>query len=189
MAIRFVVGLGNPGRRYEFSRHNVGFRVVDEIARSRKVVLWSAIGSAAIASVEMCDTTVRLVLPGTYMNRSGAAVLDLRERWGDDPAEILVVVDDIDLELGRMRLRRSGGAGTHNGLRSICDAIGDGYPRLRIGVRGSESWPDLADFVLAEFTDDEVEAVLSVAQRSRDAVRAAVCGGLNRAMNQFNRAP
>jgi PTH1 family peptidyl-tRNA hydrolase len=105
------------------------------------------------------------------------------------PESMLVVVDDIDLPLGSIRLRKSGGPGTHNGLRDLCDKVGDRFPRLRVGVRGAELSGDLADYVLSPFIGTESEAADGVVVRAADAVEAAVRGGFERAMNEFNRPP
>jgi PTH1 family peptidyl-tRNA hydrolase len=123
----------------------------------------------------------------TYMNRSGAAVAALAERFELEPEAILVVVDDIDLPLGRLRIRRSGGPGSHNGLRDIVDCIGSDFPRLRVGVCGEEPWDDLAEYVLSPFTQDEVRQVEETVKRAADAVFAAIRLGIGQAMNQFNR--
>jgi PTH1 family peptidyl-tRNA hydrolase len=132
---------------------------------------------------------VWLAKPRTYMNLSGSAVSSL-SRWLDlDPARIMVVADDVDLPLGRLRLRRSGGPGTHNGLRDVVAAIGSGFPRLRLGVCGADPWDDLAEYVLSPFEADEEEAVEAMVTRAAEAVQAVIFGSVERAMNVFNRAP
>jgi len=187
MTVELVVGLGNPGAEYVATRHNVGFRVVDELARRSGAASWQRRGSSLVIGVERGRPVV-LAKPQTYMNRSGVAVLALATAIGVVPASILVVADDVDLPLGRLRLRRTGGPGTHNGLRDVVDAVGTGFPRLRVGVRGERPWDDLADYVLAPFETDEQSAVDAVVARAADAVEATLREGLGPAMNRFNRA-
>jgi PTH1 family peptidyl-tRNA hydrolase len=141
-----------------------------------------------MCTLDRIEPPLRLAKPMTYMNRSGIAVAAMTEALAIPPEELLVVVDDIDLPVGRLRLRPSGGAGSHNGLRDIVAAIGTSFPRLRIGVRGEAPWDDLADYVLAPFTSDEEQQVVAVIERAAEAVLAAVNLGLAPAMNQFNRA-
>jgi len=185
--IAAVVGLGNPGGGYAASRHNVGFMVVERLAarwraprfRRRYESLLSQRGGAR---------PVWLAMPQTYMNLSGDAVAALCRREHVDPQECLVVVDDVDLPLGELRLRQRGGAGSHNGLRSVVAAIGEGFPRLRLGIRGDEPWQDLAAYVLAPFDDAERERVEEMTERAADCVEEAVHAGLARAANRFSRA-
>ncbi len=122
--------------------------------------------------------------PLTYMNRSGDAVRWLIERFGLEPERILVVVDDIDLPIGRLRLRKHGGPGTHNGLRDLCDVVGTGFPRLRVGVRGEEIWDDLAAYVTDPFDPRELKDVDRAIARAADAVEAVITDGLDAAMNR-----
>lgn len=186
MAIELVVGLGNPGSEYAASRHNVGFRVVDELARRHPAARWRRrLGSTAAVAAAARHLT--LAKPVTYMNRSGRAVVRLLHRHRLEPSQLLVVVDDVDLPLGSLRLRARGGPGTHNGLRDICSLIGEGFPRLRVGVRGEQPWQDLAEYVLAPFTPTEEELVADMVRRAADAVQTAVTGGVERAMSDFNR--
>jgi PTH1 family peptidyl-tRNA hydrolase len=187
MVVELVLGLGNPGPRYAATRHNLGFRVVDELARRA--------GSPAWRSFPLCELTrlplERVVIaakPTTYMNRSGAALAWLLERFELEPSAVLVVVDDLDLPLGRLRLRPSGGPGTHNGLRDLCDAVGTDFPRLRVGVSGDSAPVDLADWVTSVFEDHELEDAAAGIARAADAVEVVVTAGIQAAMNRFNRA-
>jgi PTH1 family peptidyl-tRNA hydrolase len=186
MAVELVVGLGNPGAEYAATRHNIGFRVVDELARRRTSTRWAREGPSLVAVVELGRRVV-LAKPETFMNRSGTAVLTLATVLGVEPSSILVVADDIDLPLGRLRLRRSGGPGTHNGLRDVVAALGTNFPRLRVGVRGELPWHDLADYVLAPFAPDELERADLTGQRAADAVEVALREGLDPAMERYNR--
>jgi len=188
MTIELVLGLGNPGVEYRDTRHNIGFRVVEEMARRHGVMEWARRPSCDLAVI----TVSRLVLlsrPMTFMNRSGEATRGLFGEFGLTPESMLVVVDDIDLPLANLRLRRSGGPGTHNGLRDLCENVGTGFPRLRVGVRGNDMTGDLADFVLSPFADDEADAAKLTVERAADAVESTLRRGLETTMNVYNRPP
>ena len=186
MRIHLVVGLGNPGAEYAASRHNVGFRVVDELARRHHGAGWRA-GCLSMLTRTTLGPPVLLAKPLTYMNRSGLAVVRLLDHLQIEPPQMLVVVDDVDLPLAALRLRRSGGPGTHNGLRDICSTVGEEFPRLRMGVRGDAPCEDLADYVTSPFSAAEEELLGEVVGRAADAVETAVAHGLDRAMSEFNR--
>jgi peptidyl-tRNA hydrolase, PTH1 family len=186
MSIELVLGLGNPGERYAETRHNVGFRVVDELGFRRGLGLWESYLLSDLRSLDIGGGVIA-AKPMTYMNRSGTALSWLLERFYLKPDQILVVVDDIDLPIGRLRLRKRGGPGTHNGLRDLCDVVGNGFPRLRVGVRGDEVWDDLAAYVTDPFERCEFEAVGAAINRAADAAEAVVADGLDAAMNRFNR--
>jgi len=188
MGIELVVGLGNPGEEYAGTRHNVGFRVVDEVARRLRAGSWERAHSSEVATTTR-GPRLWLARPRTYMNRSGMAVASLLEGLGVSPSRMLVIVDDVDLPVGRIRLRPSGGAGTHNGLRDIVDRVGPGFARLRLGVRGETPWNDLAEYVLAPFDEEEQPAVEEMIKLAADAVTVSVFEGLARAMNRFNQSP
>ena len=188
MTIDLVLGLGNPGVDYRDTRHNVGFQVLEEVARRRGVVEWVQRPTCELAVITV-GRFVLLSRPLTYMNRSGAAVRWLFGEFGLRPESMLVVVDDVDLPLAHLRLRRSGGPGTHNGLRSLCEEIGTEFPRLRVGVRGHRMTDDLADFVTSPFDDDEIESADASVVRAADAVELALQAGFERAMNAYNRHP
>jgi PTH1 family peptidyl-tRNA hydrolase len=182
--MKAIVGLGNPGRQYAGTRHNVGFDVVDELARRWQLQLrpWKSV--AELAAVP--GRGVVLAEPQTFMNASGEAVSRIAAFHKVEPADILIVVDEVQLPLGRLRLRRAGSAGGHNGLKSIIQHIGPEFPRLRIGVgRGDPRW-DLADHVLSRFSADEREAAGEAVQRAADAVELFVEAGIEAAMNRFN---
>jgi len=185
--MKAIVGLGNPGREYAGTRHNIGFEVIDEVARRWNVRLrpWKSAADLAVVSVR----SAVLVEPQTFMNLSGDAVGRVAAFHKLEPADLLVVVDEVQLPLGRIRLRRSGSAGGHNGLKSIIQHIGIGFPRLRIGVgRGDPEW-DLADHVLSRFGREEREAVAEAVSRAADAVEMFVGEGIEVAMNRFNQSP
>ena len=186
--MKMVVGLGNPGRKYEHTRHNVGFDVVDELARRAGVAFrrsWRF--PADLAEATLAGKRVLLVKPRTFMNRSGEAVGPLARKRGVAPAELLVVVDDVELECGRLRLRRDGRAGGHNGLKSLIELVGsEAFPRVRVGVGRVPEGGDLVQHVLGRFAPAEREAVEQAVQRAADAVSAVLAEGLDKAQNKFN---
>jgi PTH1 family peptidyl-tRNA hydrolase len=186
MSIELVLGLGNPGPRYAETRHNVGFRVVDELASRHGIGSWERYLLGDLRTVGL-GRGILVAKPMTYMNLSGAALAWLLERFSLEPGQVLVVVDDIDLAIGRLRLRKNGGPGTHNGLRDLCEAAGKDFPRLRVGVRGDEVWDDLAAWVTSPFGAAELEVVEGAVARAADAVEVVIDEGLDAAMNRFNR--
>ena len=188
MTIDLVLGLGNPGVEYRDTRHNVGFQVVEEVAKRHGVIDWAQRPSCELVVITVGRFVV-LSRPLTFMNRSGEAARWLSGEFGLRPESTLVVVDDIDLPLAHLRLRRSGGPGTHNGLRSLCEEIGTGFPRLRVGVRGDRMTGDLANFVTSPFNDDEIEAAEEAVGRAADAVETVLSVRFEVAMNTFNRPP
>lgn len=183
--IELVVGLGNPGSRYAATRHNVGFRVADELARRHPAGGWVHRRLCDVAAVAL-GSRLLTAKPLTYMNRSGDAAAWLLDHLGLASEQMLVVLDDVDLPLGTLRLRAGGGPGTHNGLRDICGRIGPSFPRLRLGVTGAASPGELADFVLSEFTTDERAQAERMVERAADAVETAVRDGLALAMSRHN---
>ena len=182
--MKAIVGLGNPGIEYKGTRHNVGFEVIDELSRRWKVRLKSWKSRADLVVVK--ERGVVLVEPKTFMNASGQAVGGVMAFYKIHPADVLVVVDEAQLPLGKLRLRRSGSAGGHNGLKSVIEHVGPEFPRLRIGVdRGDRSW-DLADRVLSRFPPDERKVVDAAVAKAADAAETFVNDGIEPAMNRFN---
>jgi len=185
VTVGLVLGLGNPGERYAHTRHNVGFDVTAEVARRYGIGGWLVRPSCELAVI----TPGRMVVvarPSTFMNRSGGAAAALLAELDLEPRNLLVAIDDIDLPVGALRLRPHGGPGTHNGLRDICDHIGSGFPRLRVGIRGSVITGDLADYVLSPFDSGELPLVDSAIHRAADAVESVLRVGVERSMNIFN---
>jgi len=182
-----VVGLGNPGPRYERTRHNAGFMVIDELAaRTRAAGRLRA--EVWIAEVTLAGQAALLVKPQSYMNLSGEPVARLVAEQDSSAADLVVVVDDVALPLGRLRVRSHGSDGGHNGLRSLVAALGtEDFARVRIGV-GMEPPPDvdLADFVLGEFLAEELTRVREVVGQAADAVCCLLEEGAAAAMNRFN---
>jgi peptidyl-tRNA hydrolase, PTH1 family len=184
---RLVVGLGNPGPEYERTRHNAGFLVIDLLAEDLGATYWKDQAGAKVASVRFGDDTLVLAKPQTFMNLSGAAVKKLVEQHGVPLEEVVIVHDDIDLAAGKIRVKRDGGHGGHNGLRSLHERLGsDGYVRVRIGVGRPPGRMDAADYVLESLRGvawDELEAsVPSAAQ----AVISILERGLDATMQEFN---
>ncbi|PYJ73962.1 MAG: aminoacyl-tRNA hydrolase [Verrucomicrobia bacterium] len=182
--IRLVAGLGNPGPEYAATRHNIGFMVVDQFAAQfgstwEKSTKWDALSAKCGA--------VLLVKPMSFMNRSGYPLLTITQFYEIEPREILVVLDDLALPLGRLRLRSRGGSGSHNGLESIIMQFGtEEIPRLRIGI-GEAPHEGSVDYVLSRFFEEEKPTVRSTIDRAVQAAKCAIDNGLNSAMNTFNK--
>ena len=183
--MKLLVGLGNPGRKYDGTRHNVGFDVLNLLAGRHRLEWESAPADALIAKWR--PASVLLAKPLTFMNLSGHAIGELLRFYKIDLPDLFVVVDDANLELGRLRARPSGSAGGHNGLKSIIEALGtEEFARLRVGV-GRGDARDLADHVLAKFDPDERVEVAEAADRAADAAELFVTDGIGPVMNRFNR--
>ena len=184
--MKLVVGLGNPGRKYDGTRHNVGFDVVDLLAARHHLEWESAPADALIARWR--SASVLVAKPLTFMNLSGHAVGELMRFYKVEREDIVVIVDDANLELGRLRARPSGSAGGHNGLKSIIGALGsEDFARLRVGVGRGDARRDLADHVLARFDPQEREDVAEAVGRAADAAELFVSDGIGPVMNRFNR--
>jgi PTH1 family peptidyl-tRNA hydrolase len=189
--VKLIAGLGNPGRKYEGTRHNVGFDVIDLLARRHGLVFDASDSVRETISARWRQPADAIVLakPQTFMNLSGTAIRELLDFYKIDPADFLVVCDDVNLPLGRLRVRGSGSEGGHNGLRSVAEAIGTiDYARLRIGVGRGDGRRDLADYVTARFDADERENIDAAVVRAADAVETWVADGLSKTMNLYNRA-
>ena len=186
--MKLIVGLGNPGAKYEGTRHNVGFATIDLIGRRHGVALDAAPrGIEALGGRWRAGDAV-LAKPLTFMNNSGAAVIGLLQFYKIDVSDLLVVVDEVQLETGRIRIRPSGSAGGHNGLKSVIASLGTmAFPRLRIGVGRGDARRDLADHVLARFDADERAIIDEAVVRAADAAEAFMAEGVVAAMNLFNR--
>ncbi len=183
---RIILGLGNPGERYADTRHNVGFRVAEELARRRGVALEGSECNALVADGDR----LMLAAPQTYMNRSGYAARCLKERRSLAPENFLVVYDEVHLPLGTLRLRRRGSPAGHRGMESILESLGtDRVPRLRLGVGSGDGPPagaDLVEFVLEPFAGEEHERVEAMIRRAADACEVWSADGAEAAMQRFN---
>ena len=193
--MKLIVGLGNPGPEYRDTRHNVGFLVADELARRWRLSdAWREKFEALHVRTTVADEAVIVAKPLTFMNLSGQAVAGLAGFYKIDPADVLVVTDDVALPLGRLRVRPDGGAGGHNGLKSIIQHFGTpAFPRLRVGIgRGDDVTKgqsrDLADHVLGRFEAGERETVSAAVLRAADAAERFLAEGIERVMSAFNAA-
>lgn len=185
--MKLIVGLGNPGRRYRSTRHNVGADVVARVARRAGIALDEEDGFSIVGRGEIGGVRVLLARPQTYVNVSGEAVRDLRRRHRLRAEDVYLVVDDLDLPLGRIRIRAKGSAGGHNGLRSIIEALGTTeFPRLRVGIGRPPEGTDPAEYVLTRFTPAEQEALDAALERAAEALETAVGEGVQIAMNRYN---
>lgn len=187
--MKVVIGLGNPGPEYDATRHNVGWWVVDRLAYDWSFEPFRRDGKAFVSEGDVGGTAVRLMKPRTYMNRSGLALRGLRDVEGFDPAaDLLVVVDDVALDVGRVRFRPEGGAGGHNGLKSISGALqSQAFARLRIGVGTKPEGADLSDWVLAPMPEEDEDTIVALLPEMTEAVEAWITEGVEPAMNRFNR--
>lgn len=185
--MHLIVGLGNPGDEYEKTRHNFGFWVVDALALRWGFKFKASKFQAMVALGEWEGEKRLLLKPETYMNLSGEAVRPAFDFYKVRPEEVLVVTDDLDLPLGRLRMAASGGSGGHNGMKSISQHLGtQGFPRLRLGIgRGLET---PKDFVLSRFSKEEKKLALETVERAADAVECFLKEGIEKAMNRFNGA-
>ena len=183
--MKAIIGLGNPGAKYRGTRHNVGFAVLDELSARRGVAFDSAPVDALVARVRG-DSPVLLAKPVTFMNLSGEAVGALLRYYKIEVGDLLVIVDEVQLPLGKLRARARGSAGGHNGLKSIVAHLGEDFARLRIGVGRGDPRRDLADHVLARFDADEMAEIERATTRSADAAEMFVTSGIAAVMNAYN---
>jgi PTH1 family peptidyl-tRNA hydrolase len=186
--MKVVVGLGNPGARYRKTRHNLGFMVVDRLAERWGMPLGGRRFQAELGVGTVAETRTVLAKPLTFMNASGDAVARLRRAYRLEPAAIIAVHDDLDLELGRVRVRGGGGPGGHRGVASLIAALGAGFLRVRIGIGRPSGGRDPVEFVLEPFTPAERPLMEAAIERAADAVESLLRDGLARTMNAFNRA-
>ncbi len=188
--MKLIIGLGNPGSEYRDTRHNIGFLVIDELTHRWRVPdLWREKFEALQIKTTVGDEPVIVAKPLTFMNLSGRAVAGLAGFYKIDPQDVFVVTDDVALPLGRLRARREGSAGGHNGLKSVIQHLGtQAFPRIRVGVGRGDDRRDLADHVLGRFDADEHDTVSAAVLRAADATETFLRDGIERAMNAFNAA-
>jgi PTH1 family peptidyl-tRNA hydrolase len=185
--VHLVVGLGNPGSKYKETRHNVGFKVIDNIADVYSISVsknWpgAMFGRGAIEDIDMI-----LAKPTSFMNNSGPPVKNLADYFNISKKNIIVIHDDIDLELGRIKIKEKGGHGGHNGIRSLVDVLkGGDFVRLRIGIGRPGDSNDVSDYVLSSFHNKDVKAIEQAITRARDAVVTIICNGIIDGMNTYN---
>jgi PTH1 family peptidyl-tRNA hydrolase len=182
-----VAGLGNPGPRYDGTRHNVGRMVLREVARRYQATLATTRDNALFGFAEISDVRVCLALPLRFMNESGLAIAPLARFFKVPVDRVLVLFDDLDLPVGKVRARTGGGSGGNRGASSIISAFGsDAYPRVRVGIsRPPPGW-EAADYVLSKFSAEELPLVESAVERAADAVEVIITDGIEAAMNAFN---
>ena len=182
-----VVGLGNPGSQYEFTKHNVGFLTVDYLADKLNIKINKLKFKGLFAKEKIENEDVVLLKPQTYMNLSGESVRDFANFFKISPENIIVVVDDVDLPMGKIRIRKKGSAGTHNGMKSIIYQLqSDDFIRIKVGIEREDRKDDLADYVLKGFSKDEVPVMEESMERAAKAVLEILKKGPDVAMNKFN---
>lgn len=182
-----IVGLGNPGDEYVWSRHNLGFMLIDKLATAERVSVTRRECKALVGRCELEEVAVRLVKPQTYMNLSGEAVSCLLQKYELTPADLIVISDDLALPLGKIRIRERGSAGGHNGLKSIIGAIGTTeFLRVRIGIMPEHPVSDAKRFVLDSFAKSERQVVLETLERAAQAMRTLLRDGVLKAMSENN---
>ena len=185
--LRLIVGLGNPGPRYENTRHNAGFMVIDKLAEECGISVNKDKFDVQFGRGDIKDQAIMLAKPMAFMNRSGWPVQKLAAYFKIDSRDLIVIHDDIDLAFGRLKIKEKGGHGGHRGLKSIIQAIGkDAFVRVRIGVGRSEKGSSVSDHVLEPFYDDESTLLNAILNRARDAVVTILTDGPKAGMNQFN---
>ena len=184
-----VVGLGNPGAKYEGTRHNVGFDVIDKIAEEYHISVDTRKHRALIGKGIIDGKKVILAKPQTYMNLSGESIRELVDYYKvDEASELIIIYDDISLDVGQLRIRKKGSAGGHNGLKSIISHLGhDVFMRIKVGVGEKPKGFDLADYVLGHFKKEEKEKMDEAYRKAVEAVKLAGNGEIDEAMNRFNR--
>ena len=185
--MKIIVGLGNPGKQYRNTRHNMGFIVVEALARAHRRRFTSRRCRCLIARTHMGGHKVVLAKPLTFVNLGGEAVACVLRRTEAEPGELLVIADDVNLSFGKLRIRARGGDGGHKGLRSIISHVRtEEFPRLRVGV-GSEGMPeDLTEYVLGKLSEEEMDELPSLVERCCRAAETVVLKGIEQAMNEFN---
>jgi PTH1 family peptidyl-tRNA hydrolase len=186
--MKLIVGLGNPGKRYERTRHNLGFWVIDRLAAKTGIVLSEKRCESVVARGHWGEEAVILAQPQTFVNRSGAAVACLLIETNTGANDLVVIYDDLDLPFGQLRIRRRGTAGGHRGMASILEHLGAvEFPRIRVGIGRPPQGMDPADYVLEEFADNECAEINEIVDRAADSTVCLVKDGTERAMALYNR--
>jgi len=186
--MRLVVGLGNPGPEYEWTPHNMGFLAVDALAERAKIRVTRPEAKSLVGRGQLAGQDIVLAKPQTMMNRSGVAVRMLIERYECDPAETIVLIDEVDLPWGMLRIRERGRNSSHNGLQSIISSLGtDAFIRVRLGCRPEKLWGDRKDYVLCTMGRDERQIAQDMVVQAADAVELILTDGVAKAMARFNR--
>lgn len=183
-----VAGLGNPGREYDMTRHNIGFEVIDYIADKYKIKVKKLKFKSLYEKTEIDGVQILFLKPQTYMNLSGESIRDAADFYKIPPENIIIISDDVNLDEGRIRIRKGGSAGGHNGLKSIIYQLAsDNFIRIRVGVgKKADDSRDLADFVLSRFTKEQIPILEKAIINASDAVFEIIKNGTESAMNKFN---
>jgi PTH1 family peptidyl-tRNA hydrolase len=185
--MKLIIGLGNPGFRYRWTRHNLGFQVIDKLAKRNGISLCERKFDAVFADTIIGQKRVVIVKPLTYVNLSGKAVKAFVDQLDIDLRDITVICDDLNLEIGRIRIRQSGGNGGHNGLKSIIDCLNsEQFPRLRIGIARGNMRGEMMSYVLGKFEKDDKVIVKQVVDKAAEAAEVIIKKGVTVAMNRFN---
>lgn len=186
--MKLVVGLGNPGRKYAKTRHNIGFLVMDRIAMSKEAAIKKKLCDALVGEWSNDGESIVVAKPQTFMNRSGESVKGLLRKYHTSANDLIVVYDDLDLPFGRIRIRPKGSAGGHRGVASVMESLGNlPFSRVRVGIGRPPGGVDAADYVLEPFGPQELAELNRVVTRASEAVLALIRDGIEHAMAQFNR--
>jgi len=186
--MRLIVGLGNPGREYEWTPHNMGFLAIDALAERNGIRVTRPEAKSHVGVGKIAGRDVVLAKPQTYMNLSGIAARMLLEKYECDPAEMIVLIDEVDLPWNMLRIRISGKNSSHNGMKSLLEATGtDEFIRVRIGVKPERIWGDRKDYLLAEFSKEDRESAQQAAVEAAEATEVIVAEGTEKAMLRYNR--
>lgn len=186
--MRLIVGLGNPGAEYEWTPHNLGFRAVDALAERAGIRVTRPEAKSLIGRGVVAGQDVIVAKPQTMMNLSGVAVRMLAERYECEPSDLIVLIDEVDLPWGMLRVRDKGRNSTHNGMQSIISALGtDEFVRIRLGVRPEKIWGDRKDYLLGEMSREERQIAQEMSVEAAEAVEVVLTEGVEKAMSRFNR--
>ena len=185
--MKVIVGLGNPGKEYENTKHNIGFLTLDRLSERLGISIKQIKHKALTGEGFVKGQKLMLVKPQTYMNLSGQCVREVMQYYKVEPENLIVIYDDLDIPIGTLRLRAKGSAGTHNGMKSIIyDIQEDGFPRVRVGI-GGEHKGNLANYVISGFRKEDINTVETAVEKAADAVECWIDEGINAAMNKFNK--
>ena len=183
-----IAGLGNPGDKYRYTKHNVGFMVLDYFASVHNISISKIKHKALLGEGLIGEEKVVLAKPQTFMNLSGESIYELVNWYKCDISKLIVVYDDVDIDIGRIRIRAEGSSGTHNGMKSIIYLLQtDQFPRIRVGIGKQPDFMDLGDYVLSRFSDEEIPLMEEAVKNSSLAIEEIIKNGINSAMNRYNR--
>jgi len=182
-----IAGLGNPGKKYHYTRHNVGFLVVDILSEKYNINITQIKHKALIGTGMIEDKKIILVKPQTFMNNSGESIREVVEWYKIPLQQLIIIYDDMDLPLGKLRIRSKGSAGTHNGMKSVIYHLqSENFPRIRVGIDKNPEGIDTIDYVLGEFSKDEKKIIFDSLIKAAEAAVTIITAGINEAMNMFN---